>query len=70
MTLICSAVIPDDHEREVIRETICKKFADSYGDHAEKKELHCSYKGFNQGVIDALIQTFEKYPEHTIIQNR
>lgn len=70
MDISCSAVITNDRERERIREQVCRRYASSYGDHADSKKLYCTYSGSDRRVINMLIETFEKYPEHVITQNR
>lgn len=66
MKLRCSAKIGDTVEREAIRENLIRRFAVSYGDHMDTKTLYATYIGENMVVVDAFIQTFGKYPEHSI----
>lgn len=66
MILECSAIIPDKTERTAIRDNFVRRFAYSYGDHEEMQKLFATYVGEDEAVIDAFIQTFEKYPEHSI----
>lgn len=66
MKLEVSAKIESDTERVAVREQFVRRLATSYGDHADIKTLYATYIGDDQATIDAFIQTFGRYPEHSI----
>lgn len=70
MKLQVSAKIENDTERVAVREQFVRRFATSYGDHIDTKMLFATYIGDNEAVVDAFIQQFGKYPEHSIELNR
>lgn len=68
--LKCTAVIPFQRERETIRDQFVRRFATVVEDPVNPEQLIAEYEGYNESIIDAIIQTFERYPDHEIVLNR
>lgn len=66
MFLECSAVIPDDEERQRIKELVVKRLSSSYRENKTTKTLYAVYEGRSEETITHLISTFEIYPVHSI----
>lgn len=65
MKLTCSAVIPDEAERRTLFKEFVQRFGTSYSEQYDT--LYMEYAGDSQSIVDAIIQTFERYEDHSIV---
>lgn len=69
MKLVCEAIIESEKEREMICDQLLRRFATSFVDYPAANSLYATYVGTEEGIANMLIQTFSKYPDHSITRD-